>query len=75
MKDFVEFLLDEVEKEEETAPPVIDATPELLALAEQVKRILSQFPPDDPAVAALKQSDAYQRVAALLEPPAAPHLM
>ena len=75
MKDLTEFLLDEVEKEAETAPPVIDATPELLALAEQVKRILSQFPPDDPAVLQLKASPAYQRVAFLLEDPASPVLM
>ncbi len=41
--------------------------PELLALAEQVKAILSQHDPDDPAVAALKASPVYQKVAYLLE--------
>ena len=75
MKDLTEFLLDEAEKEAESAPKVVDTTPELLALAEQVKFILSQYPPDDPAVLQLKASPAYQRVAALLEPPAAPFSM
>jgi len=43
------------------------ATPEQLALAEQVRTILSRFAPDDPAVAELKNSPVYQRVAYLLE--------
>ena len=40
---------------------------ELLALAEQVKAILAQFPANHPAVKALKMSPAYQKVAALIE--------
>ena len=40
---------------------------ELLALAEQVRGILSRFPPNDPAVAELKASPVYQRVAPLIE--------
>lgn len=63
MKDLADFLLDEAEKETARAA----ASPELLALAEQVKAILSRFPPDDPAVAELKASPAYQRVAPLIE--------
>ena len=39
----------------------------LLELAEKVRAILAQYPPDDPAVAALKQSEVYQRVAYLIE--------
>ena len=48
------------------------ATPELLALAEQVRGILEKFPPNDPAVAELKASPAYQRVAPLIEGVEAP---
>ena len=40
----------------------------LLALAKQVKTLLSQFPADDPAKAGLKESPAYRKVARLLEP-------
>ena len=40
---------------------------ELLALAEQVRAMLSAFAPGDPAVAVLKASPAYQRVAGLVE--------
>jgi len=58
-KPIVEFLLDH--------RPRPAATPELLALAEQVRMVLSRFAPDDPAVAELKKSPAYQRVAYLLE--------
>lgn len=43
------------------------ASPELLALAEQVQTLLAQFPPDSPAVKALKAGEAYQRVAWLIE--------
>lgn len=60
-KPIVEFLM------EHRPDPKPAATPELLALAEQVKAVLSRFAPGDPAVAALKASPAYQRVAHLVE--------
>ena len=68
MKDLAEFLLKEAEREAARAA----ATPELLALAEQVRGILEKFPPNDPAVAELKASPAYQRVAPLIEGVEAP---
>lgn len=40
---------------------------ELLALADQVKAILAQFPANHPAIKALKMSEAYQKVASLIE--------
>ena len=40
---------------------------ELLALAEQVRTLLASFDPSDPAVAAVKASEAYQKVAHLIE--------
>lgn len=61
MKPMVEFLLDHTP--ELQTPP--DA--ELQALAEQVRTVLANFAPDDPAVATLKQSEAYQKVAYLIE--------
>lgn len=41
--------------------------PELLTLAEQVRNILAQYPADDPAIITIKQSEAYQKVAYLIE--------
>lgn len=61
-KDMVEFLLSETPELREPAP-----SPELLELAEKVRMILSMYPADDPAVAALKASEAYQKVARLIE--------
>lgn len=43
------------------------ASPELLALAEQVKTVLASYPPNNPAVEALRASDVYQKVAWLIE--------
>lgn len=63
MNKMIEFLM------EHKPAKVQEINTELLALAQQVQKILSQFSPDDPAVAALKASPAYQRVAYLLEQP------
>lgn len=59
MKGMVDFLLEH--------KPKTDAQRQLEKLAEQVQTVLSQYPPNDPAVIALKQSEAYQKVAPLLE--------
>lgn len=67
MKEMVEFLLEQAEKEEKRSMAKRDASPELLNLAEQVRKIISQYPPDDPAIEAIKQSDAYRKVAYLIE--------
>ena len=61
MKDMVDFLVDHAPK------PQPAPSPELLALAEQVKAALAQYAPDDPAVLQLKATPAYQSVASLLE--------
>ena len=42
-------------------------SPELLALAEQVRTMLAAYGPEDPAVQAIKASPVYQRVAYLIE--------
>ena len=62
MKSMVEYLTEHT-PELETAKP----SPELLAMAEKVRMMLSAYPADDPAVAALKASPAYQKVAHLIE--------
>ena len=61
-KVIVQFLLDRFQ--EDTRP---QASPELLALAQRVRTILAAYDPNDPAVAALKASPAYQQVAWLIE--------
>ncbi len=62
MKAVVEFLTDHTPQLQAARPD-----PELLALAEKVRGMLSVYPEDDPAVAAIKQSPVYQRVAHLIE--------
>lgn len=36
-------------------------------MADQIRKVLEQYPADHPAVAAIKQSEAYQKVAYLIE--------
>lgn len=59
MQKAVDLLLDW-----KIVPPL---TPELSALAEQIKAVLAQYSADDPAVLALKKSPVYQQVEPLLE--------
>ena len=62
-KKMAAFLLDNTpEIKEMLAPP-----PEVQALADQVRAIMARYEPNDPAVAALKQSEAYQKVACWIE--------
>ncbi|MBD5117663.1 MAG: glycosyltransferase [Clostridiales bacterium] len=62
MRPMVEFLMEHTPELQAPAP-----SSELRALAAQIRTILSAYPADDPAVAALKQSEAYQKVAYLIE--------
>lgn len=68
MKPMVEFLLEHTP--ELQTPP--EPSAELKALADQIRAVLANFSPDDPAVVALKQSEAYQKVAYLIEGMEAP---
>ena len=63
MKVMAEFL---TEHTPQLKPP---ASGELLALAEKVRAMLAAYPADDPAVAVLRQSPAYLKVAHLIEGP------
>lgn len=62
MRPMVEFLTEHTP--ELQAPP---PSPELLDLAERVRTMLAAYDPNDPALAAIKQSPAYQQVAYLIE--------
>lgn len=62
MTPMVEFLLKRTPELQAPTP-----SPELLALAEQIRTVLANFDPDNPAVVALKQSEAYQKVAWIIE--------
>ena len=66
MKFFVQYMM-ESEKKRQNKELMKAASPELMALAEQVKAILAAYPADDPAVVALKQTPVYQQVAFLIE--------
>lgn len=63
VKDMVEFLLDHTPELQEKPEP----SAELKTLADQIRTVLANFSSDDPAVEALKQSEAYQKVAHLIE--------
>lgn len=63
MKDMVEFLVEHTSQLQTQSEP----STELRALAEQIRTVLANFAPNDPAVVALKQSEAYQKVAYLIE--------
>lgn len=60
MKPMVQFLT-------EHTPQLQTPSQELLELADKVRGMLAAFAPDDPAVAAIKQSPVYRKVAYLIE--------
>lgn len=63
MKNMVDHLLRQVERGQEQN----SITPEMKALAVQIRAVLAQYAPDDPAVQMLMASPAYQKVAPILE--------
>lgn len=65
MKGVVDYLLHQVDAQQARSC----ITPEMETLAAQIRGILSQYATDDPAVQAIKQSDAYKKVAYLIEDP------
>ncbi len=68
MRPMVDFLHRDAEQRNREQR-IHDAPPELVQLAEQVKAVLAMYPVGDPAVNALKNSAAYQKVAWLIEEP------
>ena len=68
-KEIVEFLIEELRAQEEKKKQeqIKNASPELIAMANQLKTMLSAFPPDSPQLLAIKQSPMYKQVAFLIE--------
>ena len=68
-KQIVEFLIEEFKNEEELKrqEKIKTASPELLAMAEQLKTMLKAFPENSPELLAIKQSPVYQQVKFLIE--------
>ncbi len=68
-KQIIEFLIEEFKNEEELKrqEKIKTASPELLAMAEQLKTMLKAFPENSPELLAIKQSPVYKQVAFLIE--------
>lgn len=60
MKGMINFLLS-------NTPQLQEPSQEMQMLAEQLRMALARFDPSDPAVALLKQSEAYRKVAHIIE--------
>lgn len=73
-KPMVEFLIDHTSALAQPSPPS-PPSQEMAALADQIRKVLSAYAPDDPSVIAVKESDAYRRVAYLIEETADLHRM
>lgn len=69
MKDMVEFLCKRMERLHEERCISSAITPELIALAKQIRSVLSQYQEDDPALFVLKSSEQYQKMKFLIEDP------
>ena len=69
MKNLVNHILKEFQMEEEKKKQeqIKTASPELVAMAEQLKTMLKAFPPNSPELLAIKQSPMYKQVAFLIE--------
>lgn len=68
-KPIIEFLIKEFQNKEEQKKQnqFKNAAPELVAMAEQLKTMLSAFPDNSPELLAIKQSPMYKQVAFLIE--------
>lgn len=68
-KNLISYTSDKIQQEEakQAANAQLNANPELLQLANQVKMLLSNYAPDDPNLLAIKASPVYKQVAHLIE--------
>ena len=68
-KDVIEFLIEEFKNEEELKrqEKIKNTSPELIAMAEQLKTMLKALPENSPELLAIKQSTLYKQVEFLLE--------
>ena len=68
-KQVVEFLIEDLKSEEELKKQekIKNTSPELLAMAEQLKMMFAAFPPNSPELIAIKQTPMYKQLAFLIE--------
>lgn len=69
MREMVLFLTDRVGHIAEEIQMRSTVSPEMIALAKQIRDVLSQYPEDDPTVFVLKNSEQYQKMKFLIEDP------
>lgn len=69
MREMLLFLTDRVEHTVETQRIKERVTPDMIAMAKQIRTILTQYSEDDPAVFVLKNSEQYQKMKFLIEDP------
>lgn len=68
-KQIADFLIEKFKNDEEKKQQekIKNASPELVAMAEQLKTMLATFPENSPELLAIKQSPMYKQVAFLIE--------
>ena len=69
MRDMVLFLTGRVDRVSKEARVRSALSPELVALAKQIRSLLARYPENDPAVFVLKSSEQYQKMKFLIEDP------
>ena len=69
LKEMVRFLSGRLEEISMQMQIVSNLSPELVAMAKQIRDTLSRCPADDPQVFLLKSSEAYQKMKFLIEDP------
>lgn len=69
MKKLINHILEDfqIEEEKKKQEQIKTASPELVAMAEQLKTMLKAFPPNSPELLSIKQSPMYKQVAFLIE--------
>ena len=69
LKEMVRFLTGRLEEIGLQVQIASNLSPELVAMAKQIRDMLSRCPADDPQVFLLKSSEAYQKMKFLIEDP------
>ena len=69
MREMVRFLTERVAHITEERQMRMAVTPQLIAMAKQVRAILMQYPENSPTAFILKSSEQYQKMKFLIEDP------
>lgn len=69
MREMILFLTNRVEETVEQEYLKKRITPEMVAMAKQIRAVLEKYPADDPTVFVLKSSEQYQKMKFLIEDP------